>query len=141
MSNITIKELDDLCKEVVKTREDYDAAAKTSAEFDAIHKKTKGKLLEALKKADKKSYTVDGLGTISKVERLKVSVPKDIDSKREMINYFLAQGDNISSKLLTVNSMSLNSWFKQEAENNPAFELPGIGEPIIDEYLRINRKK
>lgn len=141
METITVKELDELCKEVVSTREDYDAAKKTSDSYDAIHKKAKGKLLEAFNKLDRKSYKVDGLCNISKVQRLKVTVPKGIDERREMINYFLSQGDNISSKMLTVNSMSLNSWYKQEAEDNPAFEMPGVEEPVIDEYLRINRSK
>jgi hypothetical protein len=141
MNSITVGQLDDLCRVVVRTREDYDAAAKTSAEYDKIHKTAKAELMEALNKLGKKSYTVDGLGTVSKVERLKVSVPKDIDSRREMIDYFLGQGENISSKYLTVNSMSLNSWYRQEAENDPTFELPGVGEPTIDEYLRITRKK
>lgn len=138
---ITVEELDDLCREVVKTREDYEAAHKTSNEYDAIHKKAKAKLMEALTKLGKKTYTVDGLGTVSKVERLKVTVPKDLESKKKMIEYFLSQGDNISSKYLTVNSMSLNSWYRQEADNDPLFELPGVEEPTLDEYLRIAKKK
>ena len=137
---ITVEQLDELCRDVVRTRDDYEAAKKTSNEYDAIHKKAKAELMDALNKLGKKSYAVDGLGTVSKVERLKVNVPKDLESRKEMIDYFLGQGENISSKYLTVNSMSLNSWYRQEAENDPLFELPGVGEPTLDEYLQVRKK-
>mgnify|MGYP003141411758 CR=1 FL=1 len=137
---ITVNDLDGLCKDVVKTREDYDAAKKTSADFDSIHRKAKRKLMDALDALGKKSYAVEGLASISKVSKFKVTVPKDLESRREMIDYFLAQGENISSKYLTVNSMSLNSWYSQEAENDPGFQMPGVGEPELSEYLQIRKK-
>ena len=138
--SITVAQLDELCREVVRSREDYEAAKKTSNEYDAIHKKAKGALMDALTKLDRKSYSVDGLCSITKVEKLKVNVPKDPEARKEMINYFLSKGENISSKYLTVNSMSLNSWYRQEAENDPLFELPGVGEPTLDEYLQVRKK-
>ena len=138
---ITVKDLDGLCRDVVKTREDYEAAKKTSNEYDAIHKKANRKLMDALDALGKKSYVVDGLASVSKVQKLKVTVPNDLESRKQMIDYFLSQGENISSKYLTVNSMSLNSWYSQEAEDNPEFQLPGVGEPELSEYLQIRKKK
>lgn len=140
-NTISTTDLDAEVKKMMDLEEDYEGKNKIASEAHAKYQEQRNKLLSILQSTGKTKYYVDGVGTISQTIKTSVTVPKTAEDKKAMLNYFSSLGDEIFYTYATVNSMSLNSYINQQRENDPAFKMPGAGEPKEVAELRFRRTK
>lgn len=143
---LNLTEMDELLAAREKAWELYEEAKKVSSALYATAEEFDGKLLAALKAANKTKYHVDGLGTVSLVSKLTVTVPNTIEAKKQFFSYLLGRGEDVLLSLQTVNSNSLNSWYNQareefSADGGQGFLVPGISDPTLRETLRFNKER
>lgn len=145
---LTMTEMDALIVENQKLWTDYEEKKKISSE--AFHKaeESDAKICQALKDAGKTSFKVDGLGTITIVQTESVTTPKSNEDKKKFFKYLReTAGDEVMFTYMTVNSQSLNSWYKKKVEevanagNLLGFQVPGIDAPTMKESLRFNQDR
>lgn len=118
-----------LWKEYEDLRKVSSEAYKKAMAHDAL-------VLKVLEMAQKESYKVDGLGTIRREYRETVTTPKTIGEKKAFFGYLKSLGPEVLYSLASVNSASLNSWYKAKLKeamleakikNEPVnFKVPGI---------------
>lgn len=140
-SNLTIAELEDLCSRIAEQRRVCD-------EISARHKEENKKLdlmengiLAALEQLGKDNYR-SNVGTFSITHRTSVKVPQG-DDKMSFLDYLKERG--IHDSMVTVNSQTLNGWYRQEFEQARSegrlmeFSIPGIGEPVINKLISFRK--
>lgn len=136
---IPLAEFDALCDSLFKCRnrleEHKKEQKKLQEEYDAIERKVMGIMTEC----GKDKYYAQGLGTLYFSNRDTVTMPKDPADREAFFNYLKEKG--AFEGLITVNSQTLNSFYKQEAEiaNSPDFKIPGIGTPTRIKTLNMKR--
>lgn len=139
----TTQELDVLIKDMLDKRDDYETAKNVSNEADEKHKIAKAKVLSALQSLGKSKYYAEGLGTVSKVTTMKVTVPKDDASKKLFFQYLQERG--LFDSMATVNYQTLNAFYNEEAEAAKArgelLSVPGVDMPIAEDNLRFTKSK
>lgn len=141
---LSVDEMDSLVKEYKSLRDDYEEKKKVSTEAYHKYKQKEGQILEALENSNKSKYFVDGIGTVSKEEKLRVSTPKDAESKKKLFKYFRDMGPDFYLSMVTVNSNTLNSFYNQESEkhaDDPTWNIPGLGEPQVQKTMKFRRSK
>lgn len=142
---LTLEELDGLVKTYVAARQAYDAQRAISNEREKEKYKAEQDLLSALKAADKKTYRVEGVGSISRREKFAVRVPNG-DQKRAFLEYLQKRGEDVFYNLVTVNYNTLNGFYASEMEAAEAegvfpFVIPGLEDPILTEGITFREEK
>lgn len=134
---ITVEEMDALLTEYVEKRRLYDEAKKASSEAYGDLSVVENKVMSALKATGKKSYRLDGVGLFTKVEKQVVTVPKDVEKKRDLFAWIAEQyGKDVLDGMVSINHQKLNSFYNAEVEkhkDNPLFEIPGVDAPTAVE--------
>lgn len=143
---ISVQELDALVAKVVELKTEVDEKQAIADEVQARLESEKIKLLSMLKSANKKSYKVDGLALISVTQTPQVAGPQSLTEKEAFFEYLRAKGHGIFMGLVSVNSRTLNSWYKDEfeaytREGKIGFKIPGLAEPTVRESLSIRKDK
>jgi|GEM_PF-5075479 len=117
-----------------------DISRKQQKTLNEDYRAVENELIHTLKAVNKDEFSVRNVGRIKIGSRTSVKTPKDEESKTLLMNYITEKyGDEVAFTYLTVNSATLNSFFKSELESSedPAgFELPGIGAPVVSEFIR-----
>lgn len=101
----------------------------------------KTKLLTFMEQFEKTSYK-SKFGNIIRVQKSSVKVPKDPESKAKFFEYLDQKG--IKDDILTVNSNTLNSFYKAEKESAIAagaeeFSIPGLEPPTVFFQLQMRK--
>lgn len=138
--SITIEDLNKAAEAYAEARKKYDETRKIHSEANIVMEEKKAFLLELMKKTNQDSFKVKGLGNFIKTNRYTIKVPKSLGDKVEMLKYLRNRGEDTYLSLVSVNSMTLNSWYKTEKENDPNFNLPGVGEPTHMENITWRKK-
>ena len=95
---------------------------------------------EALKKmeaAEIDKFNVPEHGTIYRQKKFSIKVPKDPTAKQALFDYIEAEkGEDVLHNMTSINSQTLNSFYKEELElakerQDVDWKLPGIGEPSV----------
>ncbi len=141
--SVSLAELDKLVEDYKKKREAYDAAKKVSGELYSISEEAENKILSVLKAANKKSYKVDGIGTVTRVQKQIVTVPKDVEQKRALFNWIKEQyGVDVLDEMVSINHQKLNGFYNEEVEkhkSNPLFAIAGLDAPTDVENLSFRK--
>jgi hypothetical protein len=129
--NINVKEFDELCADIIALKAKKDDIERDVSEISAELEEKKDKLLSYFEHYEKEKYYANGF-TFYTQTRFPVSLPHDLDSKRAFLDYLKERG--IYDELVSVNSQTLNSFYKKEMdkaieEGNVDFKVPGIAEP------------
>lgn len=144
---INLSELDALVTESSALWDDYDAKKKIASEAHTKAEDIDKKILAILNKANKSKYFVDGVGTIAITRTEQVKVPSNVVQKKTFFNYLSELGEDVFLSLATVNSQSLNAWYRQQLENARTqgtllgFSVPGVEEPTTRETLRFTKDR
>jgi hypothetical protein len=144
---VTVAELDELAKMVKEARAEHEKKEAIASEAGETVILLEEKLKTLMEMANKTSYKVSGVGTISLVNKLAVTVPKDPMSKRELFKWILQEyGQEGLDKYQTVNYQSLNSLYneyQQQCEiDQKEFEgIPGLDQPTVKSYISIRKEK
>jgi len=140
---VTIEELEALSSKIADKRAEIDAISLDRKKRDAELDELEATMMMKLEEAGKHSYKSE-VGTVSITSRESVRVPKDLEAKRELFAYLQKKG--IFEELVSVNSQTLNSFYKAEkalAEEagEAFFQLPGVGEPTVDQIISFRKAK
>lgn len=141
---ITVEEFEQLIKDIQAQRSEVEAKkALLSAENEKLEA-LETKALEALKATGKDSYQ-GAVGTVYTLHRMSVSVPKDPEKRKLFFEYLQKKG--VYDSLITINSQTLNAFYKSEFEAAKEaglgleFQVPGIEEPKIFESVGFRKAK
>jgi len=136
---LSISEINEEVARLVELDKDYEEKKRLYRDADEKYESQREKLLNMLMDAGVSKFHADGLGTISMAIRKQVSVPKDPVEKKKMLAYFESLGPELYNAYVTVNSMTLNSYIKEQMEIDPDFMVPGIGEIKEKPELRLRK--
>lgn len=142
VESIELGRMNQWVSELRKLRDQKDALKNESALVEAKSKAIEEQIKEALLLCGLTNFKGND-GDITLVEKSSVKVPKDPDS-REKFRQFLDEKDMFDA-LWSVNSQTLNSWYREEEElaierGEMDFSVPGIETPSVYTELRMKRK-
>ena len=108
---LTTAVIDKAVTEMYAARRRYDDAKKISNEFDAKHKSLKAVVVKLLTDANKDRYSENGVGSVSRVEKLRVTTPKSLEDKAALFKYLKdTLGADGFLTYASVNSASLTNY-------------------------------
>lgn len=145
-AEISVKELDDVISNMALAKERYEEAKRVSNEKYAEYEELRRKVLVHLETLNKKSYKVDGIGTVGVKTELKVRYPETLDQRKEFFEWMKSQGEDLLLTKFSVNYQTLNSMYNEEferaAEEGRAaeFKIPGISDPVSENTLTFRRR-
>ena len=140
-----IKELQEKIKKLKEERDQYDAMNNTLKQIGSACDSLEAEILSYFEENDMSSFRVDGVALISVTEKLSVKTPKTPEEKLAFFNYLKeTKGDEVMLHYQTVNSVSLNSFYKAEMdtkspEEKLCFNMPGIGAPTLVKKLSVRK--
>ncbi len=141
VEEVSVDELDNLTRAYLEARDDYDKKKKISNEADTVCKEKARQLTNLLEKAGKKNWEIEE-GKAITVEKWQFTTPKDVASKQAFSKWLQEKhGKESFWEMFGINSMSLNSFLKQEIENNPEERFPGIEDPTHSTSIQFRRRR
>lgn len=131
------KMVDDLYNEQENLKLEKANLKLVQAEFD----KNKSKILEVLSKLGKTTHK-GRICSVTKKTTLSVKVPSEMKEKLKFFDYLKQK--KCFEQLVSVNSMTLNAFYKKEMElaleaGNVDFKIPGVEEGAPRETLSIRK--
>lgn len=139
---ITVEQIEAKIASLAKLRQTYNEAKLQATAINSQVEELELQILADLENMGKTSYQSES-GTVSAVLRSTVKTPKDLESKRLLFGYLMEKG--IFEELVSVNSATLNSFFKTENEaaierGDLMFKIPGLDNPTNSFTLSFRKK-
>lgn len=134
LDSATLAEFDQYVEEYCKVKDEQEAK---EAELSAVNKKLQAmqtKLISYLE-AQGKTKHVSRVGTISVVSRVQWKAPEG-EGRDDVIQYLKARDQY--DAVMAFNANKFSSWFSQERESNPNFDLKGVEQKLI-KYISARR--
>lgn len=140
---VTVDELESLTRSIADKRREIEVLrleqSKKNSELETLEKR----MMVLLEEVGKHDYHSE-VGTVYITERASVKVPKDLEAKRALFDYLRQRG--IFEEMVSVNSQTLNAYYKAEKaaaeeKGDFAFQLPGVGEPTVDQIVAFRKAK
>lgn len=144
VDTMTLSDLEKQCAEIAAQRLLCEQAAGAKKVEDEKLATLEGKMMETLTALGRDSFQ-SKVGTFYKTHKMSFRLPKDPSDKEAYFKYLQNQG--VYDAMVTVNSMTHNSYCKQQFEIAQAegkgldFKIPGVGEPTILENLSFRKSK
>lgn len=141
-STVSIEEFDRFLKDLFSQREKLDQIKDNLKSEQETLTKMEAKTLTYLKLLGRENYK-SPLGSVGVMKRLSVTLPKTPEEKQAFFEYLKSK--NLFDNMISVNSQTLNSWYKQEYEvaaeekRLSDFKIPGIKEPTVFETIRVTK--
>lgn len=136
---ITVNTLNQEVALLVELEKVYNEKKRIYKEADEAYESQRMKILNLLIEAGIPKYHADGYGTISMALKRQASVPKNPADKKMMLEYFESLGPELYNAYVTVNSMTLNAYIKEQSELDPNFQIPGVAEIKETPELRFRK--
>lgn len=139
-TEVTVEELDALIKTLKDLRSEKEDKELSLKETNKKIMELEAKCTKFLNDLKRDSYSSPE-GTISIRRSFRVAVPSSLEEKTAFFSYLNEKG--IFFDLVTVNSQTLNSFYRKELENaeDPmSFSIPGIGQSKLYESVNFRRK-
>lgn len=140
--DVSVKDLDNLCTQIRDQRAKADEVRAALKREQGALDELEQRFIATLEQLGKTSYdAADARFGIS--YRSSVRVPQGDD--RERFFNFLKETGEFDS-LITVNSQTLNGWYKQKFESAKEsgelldFKVPGLDEPTLSPVLSVRKK-
>ena len=142
--SITTEELDHVVAKLQGAKLLYEEAKEQSDKMFAQYDSIREQLVNMLVSCNKKSYKVDGIGTVTVKEQAKVQTPKLPEEKAEFFKWLKEElGADGFLTYATVNHNSLNSLYnlksEEYAERGENFTMPGVGAPTTEKILSFRK--
>lgn len=140
-----IKELQEKIRKLKEERDQYDAMKRTLDQIGSSCDALEHEILAHFEANDMTSFRVDGVALISVTERLSVQTPKTPADKKAFFSWLKeTKGEDVFLHYQTINSQSLQSFFKAEWESKSederlCFNMPGIGAPTLSKKLSVRK--
>ena len=140
-----IRELQEKIKAIKEVRTRYDEKKKQVEMEKEILDALEADILQAFEENDITSFKLDGVANVSISHRLTVPVPKSIDDKKAFFAWVAAnKGEDVRDAMMSVNSTTLNSFYKEELnslsdDEKLVFQMDGIGLPSLQKTLSVRK--
>lgn len=144
MSELTISQWEEMIGQAYALDAEVDRIeAETLAPVKKARDALYEKILGHLAQQEMSSYKCKH-GLVVRTRRYSVRVPADYQAKQKFFHWLHTQGEDLYWKMMTVNSQSLNAFYKEQMElaketGDLNFEMPGIGEPTLMESLSLRK--
>lgn len=144
-ADVSLKEIEDTIQEFNDAYSEYEKVSKVQKEASKKKEQAKMKLIDLMNSIGKKSYKLEGLGTVSVTEKTSVSIPGP-EGLKEFRDYYVKKyGEDAAVTFFKPNSQSLNSFYKKEMEEaaarGEALEVPGLEMPTSFYNLSFRRSE
>ena len=140
---INVSQINELVKKLEEAKKDYDAKKAESSNAEKYYKGLRMDVLSILKAAGQSKFHAEGIGTVSITNKLSVTVPKTHEEKKQMLEYLKSLGEDTFLTYATVNSMSLNSFYRMQtdeaAKKGETFTMPGVDAPTLMENISFRK--
>ena len=138
-TTIDLSEMTELTQKIFERRSKLDELKEIVKQHTGELEKLKAKAIAHLDAAQLKTFKT-AEGKITAVDKFSVKVPRDPEAKAQFFDYLRDKG--IFENMITVNSNTLNGYYKQELEiavqqGNVDFSIPGLEEPKAYKMLSI----
>jgi hypothetical protein len=146
MHDVSVKNLQLMVKEMRELRAEYDELKKLSNKAYEKYKEKEGLVLQAFENSGLSKFNVPGLGTAYTINKYRVTVPKDTNSKRKLFGFIKDRyGDDVASEFTTINHNTLNAFYKSEIEaalerGDSNFKVPGLEDPVHEVSMGFRRE-
>jgi len=140
-----IQELQEKIKALKEMDERYKNKKAEAEELHGFCEALKVEIIEALESNEMSSFKVDKIANVSISHSLSVKVPKDIESKKLFFEWLARnKGEEVRDAMMTVNSQTLNSFYKAEYESldddaKLMFQIDGLEMPSVSKVLSIRK--
>lgn len=135
----TLEEMDALIVKLREARDEYDKRKKLATEAHDELEKIEALVINTLQANKRTNYKVAGVASVSLSHRESYTTPKTNEAKRALFQYIKDKyGNDTLSSMLSINSMTLNSWAKQESESG-VMQIPGLEAPTATETLSVRK--
>ena len=113
----------------------YDEANAVKKEKYDDYKRQEAMVIEALAEVGKDTYICEGVGRVTKVEKMAVRVPATPDQKKQFFNWLKENmGEDVATQYTSVNSQALNSLYNQlteeYAQRGEVLNIDGLETPL-----------
>lgn len=140
VKDVTVVALKEMCRLVSTKRKLKDEAQDVADKLSSECKDLEHKLTDLMAKLEIKSF-VEGDEKFIQVDRTSITIPKG--EERDQFFTYLKEMGHFDS-LITVNSATLNSWWKQENEKaksrgEPYVIIPGLAMPTTTQILSVRK--
>lgn len=140
-SKVTVEELKEWIAQAFKEREVVEAKKDELKACEAVLDEIEKRILTTLEALNLRSFKTE-FGNVETRRRESVRVPQG-DRREEFFNYLKERG--IFDAMITVNSQTLNGWYKAESENamkeSKMLIIPGIEMPTAITTLVLKKTK
>lgn len=135
MAELTLKEMDEMIAELKDLKTDYNAANAVKKEAYDVYKAQETKVIEALSCAGKDTYICEGVGRVTRVEKMAVRVPASPEQKKAFFSWLRENmGDDVATQYTNVNSQALNGLYNQLTEEyalrGEVLNIDGLDTPV-----------
>lgn len=142
--HLTLKEMDDMVAELRRRRTLYDEANATKKVLHENYKDQEAMVIEALAQSGKDTYIAEGVGRVTKVEKMAVRVPSTPEQKVAFFNWLKENmGEDVATQYTSVNSQALNSLYNQLLEEfalkGEVLDIAGLDIPITRTELSFRK--
>jgi len=139
---VTVQTLKNLVKETFEFKAELAILKKQKTEMEVEYKEMTSRILAYLDDLELANFKVPGFGNAIVQNKFSVKVPREPEEKKKLFKYLQDRGEFL--ELATVNSATLNSYYKQEIANavdegNEDFKIPGIEEPMHYQDLQMRK--
>lgn len=146
--NITVADLKKLCEDAHAQAQEVERISLQLAPEAKKLAELNFKIQTCLEHLELEKFAIPGYGTYFLKDNFSVKVPKLEDDRNAFFGYLKER--KIFDSMITVNSATLNGWYKQELADlveraergedvDPDFKIPGIAEP--SEYKSLQFRK
>lgn len=140
-ASISIPEFTSLIEQAYILKRQVDALESQKEKTQEQLNNVNHKILDVLSKTNQTSFkTVHG--TVVRNKRFSVRHPSDPAKKDAFFNYLQERG--IFKNMVSVNSQTLSSWYRQELDaaverGEVEFSVPGLDTPTYVEYITLRK--
>jgi hypothetical protein len=137
LAGVSVEELKQLVVKLDEARIDYEKKRITAQEQNTVVEELEGRIISTLEALNLKAFKGEN-GTVEIAYRTSVKIPKGL-GKEEFYNYLKEQG--IFDTLVSVNSNTLNAWYKEElkkaSDEKRLLRIPGLDTPTTSPILKL----
>jgi hypothetical protein len=133
---VTTQELDQLTRTMREKKKLHEEAKEVASLVYADYEAAEKALLDAMVAAGKERYIVDGLGTVSVVEKCSVKMPDSLGDRLDFFNWMKSKfGEDVFWTTISVHSQRLNKIYNDEMEEanerGAISHVPGLALPNV----------
>lgn len=133
--SLTVAQFDNMVTKLKELKLAYDESnAIKKTKYDE-YKAQEARVIEAMEQAGKSTYICEGVGRVTRVEKMAVRVPATPEQKTAFFNWLRENmGEDVATQYTSVNSQALNALYNQLMEEYAArgevLDIDGLETPI-----------